>query len=354
VAAALCYSSTNHNIDDELILVYDFGGGTFDLTLITKSGNQLHVIAKDGVNHLGGKEFDEIVSNSIRTQYQQAFQRDFPADRLSLNRLQKAAERIKIKLNDSQDPFVTKWLMVGRNALECQFHQEEYQSQAAALIAKTDAAVTRCLRSLGINFSEVHKMILIGGTSSSKLVYNYWKNKVQPHQQLIYHQPLSSVAKGAALYAASLSQDYSQHHVQPVELRSVSTYNIGLRMKNGGQARPDVVVHRNTPLPTAAKKMYKVAANSVQMMELELCQFWDESELQLMGTIKAGPFTSATDFYLEVHVENKLNGTIGIKLKNGDTGKDVRFEFTKKESAHKYDFAQQQGLVQNVYLNNNI
>ena len=104
VAAALFYSSEGKKIDDEIILVYDFGGGTFDLTLITKTGNQLNVIAKDGVNKLGGKEFDEIVKNTIYENYQNTFKTTFPADKLTVNRMQKIAEQIKIELNNKETP----------------------------------------------------------------------------------------------------------------------------------------------------------------------------------------------------------------------------------------------------------
>lgn len=357
VAAALFYSSFNKKIDEEIILIYDFGGGTFDLTLITKSGNQLNVIAKDGVNKLGGKEFDEIVQNTIREDYERAFGYSFPTDKLTSNRIQKIAEAIKIELNDVDIPRnLSKWIMVGRDAFEATFYYDNYADKANQLIAKTETAVNRCLRSLGMQLSDINKIVLIGGTSSSKLVYNFWKQKVGPNQQLIYHQPLSSVAKGAALYAASFNNGGDNASgVTPIDLKSVSTYNIGLIVENDPNQQIDLLIHRNTPLPVLAKKVYKINPQQVEYLSLELCQYWDPKEdLHKLGTIKAGPFILASDFYLEVAVENRLNGTIGIKLKNADTGKDIKFEFIRKQSAHKYDYHQQKSLVDGIYLNNDI
>lgn len=354
VAAALFYGSFQRKIDEEIILIYDFGGGTFDLTLITKSGNQLNVIAKDGVNNLGGKEFDEIVANTIKEDYEKAFHLPFPNDKLSANRMRKIAESIKIELNNSEVPTnINKWIMIGQDAFESTFYYNTYSLKANQLIEKTQVAVNRCLRSLGMQFSDISKMVLIGGTSSSKLVYNFWKNKMNPNQELVYHQPLSSVAKGAALYAASLNDGNGISEMRPIDLRSVSTYNIGLTVLGTEKKQIDLLIHRNTPLPVSAKKVYKIDTHVTDYINFELCQFWDPNDdLHNLGTIKAGPFSMLSSFYLEVQVENRLNGTIGIKLKNADNGRDIKFEFIKKQSKHKYDFNQQRSLVDSVYLNN--
>ncbi len=355
VAAALFYGSYNKKIDEEIILIYDFGGGTFDLTLITKSGNQLNVIAKDGVNKLGGKEFDDIVHNTIKEGYEKSFGSYFPTDKLTTNRIAKIAESIKIELNDAETPRnVSKWIMVGRDAFEATFHYENYASKANQLIIKTEQAVNRCLRSLGMQFTDINKIVLIGGTSSSKLVYNFWKGKVSPKQELVYHQPLSSVAKGAALYAASFS-DGNSAEIVPIDLKSVSTYNIGLVFANDSKKQIDLLIHRNTPLPVSSKKVYKINPQQNDFVHIELCQFWDPQEdIHKLGTIKAGPFGLMSEFYLEVAVENRLNGTIGIKLKNADNGRDIKFEFIRKASDHKYDYQQQKAMVDSVYLNNYI
>jgi molecular chaperone DnaK (HSP70) len=355
IAAALFYGSFNKKIDDEIILVYDFGGGTFDLTLITKSANEVHVIAKDGVNKLGGKEFDDIISNHITDSYLKAFGGSFPNEKLVQNRLQKIAEQVKIEINQLEDrKNVKRWMLFGRDAFECTFEYDMYADRAHQLIAKTEAAVQRCLRSLGMTLADVNKIIMIGGTSTSKFVYNYWKTKLTDKQELIAHQPLSSVAKGAALYAASLKGSNGGSDVRPINLKSVSTYNIGLLPENAAAGRIDLLIHRNTPLPVSSKKTYKINPQTNPKFTIELCQFWDaEEELHKLGTIVVGPIQSFSEMYLDVIVENKLNGTIAVKVKNADNQKDIKFEFIKKQSKHKYDYQTQKNLVESVYLNHN-
>ena len=245
--------------------------------------------------------------------------------------------------------------MVGRDSFEATFNYDNYANKANQLIIQTESAVNRCLRSLGMQFSDVNKVVLIGGTSSSKLVYNFWKKKVNAKQDLIYHQPLSSVAKGAALYAASFSNGGSGADITPIDLKSVSTYNIGLTNLSDKNKRIDLLVHRNTPLPVSSKKIYKINPQQTDIIQFELCQFWDPKEdLHQLGIIKAGPFSLMSEFYLEITIENRLNGTIGIKLKNADNGRDVKFEFIRKESNHKYDYKKQKSLVDGIYLNNYI
>lgn len=352
VAAALSYGSEGKKKDDEIILVYDFGGGTFDLTLMTQNGNQLNVIAKDGVSNLGGKEFDEIVRNTIIEQYQSAFKKPFPINPLGQNKLQKIAEEIKISLNSPTDKvLLRKWLMVEKDIFECSFSFEKYAQIAQNLIIKTDTAINRCLRSLGMQWSDIDKIILTGGTSNSYLIQQYWQQKILPKQELIAHQPLSSVAKGAALYAESLGNSNGSGYVQRIELKGVSTYNIGLIVDAEHDKQVDLLIHRNSPLPISAKKVYKVNTNTTYL-EIILCQYWDIDNVQELGTIKAGPFALTDPMYIEALVENRANGTISVKLKNADNGKDIRVEFVKKKSKHDYDFQQQKALVESVYLNN--
>ena len=353
VAAALYYGSDNRTVEDELTLVYDFGGGTFDLTLITQNNNHLHVIAKDGIEKLGGKEFDEIIAQYIMDGYKSAFKRDFPSqDPLSVNRLQKNAEEIKIKINNTDRALVREPLLFGKNAFEFRIFTEAYQRQALELIEKTGMTVQRCLRGMGLQLSDIQKIILIGGTSSSKLVHDYWlKKTANTATKVIYHQPLNSVAKGAALYAASLTNpDSGGGFVQSLHLKSVSTYNIGIQ--NPGSSTIEQLIHRNSPLPASAKKLYKIREGQAASFSITICQYWDESEPQELGSIRLDKGGKTGDFLLEMNIENKTNGTIGLKLKDADSGRDIRFTFNRKQSQHQYSYQEQLQLVNGIFLNN--
>lgn len=358
VAAALYYGQSQgiYSID-ELTLVYDFGGGTFDLTLITQSEDHLHVIAKDGIEKLGGKEFDEIVSAFIKESYQAAFSKPFPEDNKHYkNQLQKISEEIKLKINASESSVLKEFILIGKDAFECIINTEIYREKAKKLIDQTSAVVNRCLRTMGLGIGEIQKIILIGGTSSSKIVYDYWLEKTAgTNVQVIYHQPLNSVAKGAALYAYSLHANGSSGSSlginKSIELKTVSTYNLCLITSL--DSKPDLLIHRNTPLPVSANRLYKLTGELAQNFSIEVCQFWEESEKQTLGNIRLDASVGTMgSFTLELILENKANGTIGLKLGNADTGKEIPFTFTPKESNNKYESLAQRKLVDSIYINN--
>ena len=351
IAAALYYSHQVEQIEDEIIMVYDFGGGTFDLTIITKSNNKIFVIAKDGISNIGGKEFDGIVADQIRNNYEMVTKRSFPDDPLIHNRLLMLAEEIKIKLNSKEEADVSKWFSFHKHIFQCHFSKADYAVKAGLLIEKTEKAVQSCLRSLGMSFSDIHKIILIGGTSNSYLVYDYWNRKINPDKQkIIYHQPLASVAKGAALYASSLDENASRYETA-IQLQTVSTYNIGL--KNPDTKQVDLVINRNTPLPVTGKIIYKVNTEMKDSFAVILCQYWQkDTELQELGTIAISSFPySGSQLLLEIGIENRSNGTIAVKVKNAETGEDIRFEFKKKTVQHEFNFTEQQKLLKSVYIN---
>jgi len=207
---------------------------------------------------------------------------------------------------------------------------------------------------MGLQLADVQKIILIGGTSSSKIVYDYWLQKTNgTSTKVIYHQPLNSVAKGAALYAASLNGNSISggRMFQSVELKSVSTYNIGVKI--GREKEIDLLIHRNSPLPITAKRLYKINPNNVSFFSLDVCQYWDEAETQLLGSIELdSSVASMGEFLLEVNLENKANGTIGLKLKNADNGRDIRFAFTRNQSKFQYNYQEQRTLIDSIFLNN--
>ena len=353
VAAALNYGSGVPAKSEELTLVYDFGGGTFDLTLITQNENHLHVIAKDGIDKLGGKEFDEIIASEVRSGYETAIGRSFPEDPLNQNRLQKLSEELKIEISKEEVAYVSKWILAGKEAFECVVPAHEYRTKAEDLIRKTGAAVTRCLRSMGLQLQDIQNVILIGGTSNSHQVYQYWKELTKnTNTRVVYHQPLNGVAKGAALYAQSLATG-SGNLFRSIELKSVSTYHIGLRKP--GETAIDLMIHRNSPLPVSAQRRFTVTPTGLPLFKMEVVQYWDEGEMQVLGCIELdASFPVIEDFVLELQLENKANGTIGLKLRDAANGKEIKFTFSRNRSQYQYNYQQQKNLLDNIIINNSI
>ena len=263
-----------------------------------------------------------------------------------------SAEEIKIELNSNQNEGFSRWLYLGGRLFKLFFDKEEYVALANALIVKTESAVNKSLRSLGLQFTDIHKIVLIGGASSSHLVYDFWKQKIdESRQKIIYHQPLTSVAKGAALYANSISKNASGFQ-SSFDLKNVSTYNIAIQDANTGNV--EIIVNKNLPLPVTGTKILRVMPNRhIDQLQFALVQFFDQSEdTQELGmiTVKELPVKS-TEYQLEISVENKANGTIGLKVRELQTMQNVKFTFSKKAQQFQYNFEEQYRLINSYYIN---
>lgn len=353
IAAAILYSQNHKNIEDELIMIYDLGGGTFDLTILTNTNNKIHVIAKGGISNLGGKEFDEIIENKIADTYLELFNLQLPKDNLTFNKIKSISEEIKIELNKSNQNGFSKWLYLGNQFFKIYFDKLEYSSLSKTLIAKTEMTVNKSLRSLGIQFSELHKIVMIGGASSSHIVYDFWKDKIDLDKQvIIYHQPLTSVAKGAAIYANSLYKS-AKGFQSNIELSNVSTYNIAI--KNGENQHMEILIHKNSPLPIIGTKKIQINPKSLfTPIRIQLVQYFDyQEDLQELGEIIINELPAKTSAYIiDIQVENKSNGTLGLKVKDCQIKQNIKFEFKKKQQKHEYNFEKQYKLLNSYFINN--
>lgn len=353
IAAAILYRQQLHSTADELIMVYDLGGGTFDLTILTNANNSIHVIAKGGISNLGGKEFDEIIERKIIDTYHLLYGENMRDNNLNKNKLKSISEEIKIKLNVMDQAGFSTWIYLDNRFFKLFFDKAAYAALAKALIEKTEQAVNKSLRSLGLQLADIHKIVLIGGASSSPLVYDYWKQKIDTDRQtIIYHQPLTSVAKGAALYANSISKSATGFQ-SSIELNNVSTYHIALQDMNTGDT--EVIVSKNLPLPvTGIKRIYIAPQQQAEQYQFMLVQFFDQSEeVQELGLISITEMpVKTTGYQLEIMVENKINGTLGLKVKDSQTQQNIKFEFTKKRQLHEYNFDEQYKLINSYYINN--
>lgn len=347
VAAALYFMKSSIK-NDEILLIYDFGGGTFDLTLLTRSGNQIHVLAKDGISDLGGKEFDEVIAQKIMEQFRICFDTDFPMDMIHMNRLRKEAEEIKLGVCNSRSGYYYKWLTFSEFTFEFAIGINEFSYLSKKLILETQKVIDRCLRSVGMPFNMINKLVMVGGTSQIPFIKEYWVSQLEAgKQELVFYDPLHSVALGAAMYAGTLAN--KNGIAMPLELKSVSTYNIAIT-KNDATDVKDILIHKNTPLPVIAKRI--ISINAGQTISFRLTQFWDESHLFPLGKIVLGPYSNSSNTDIELSVENRSNGTIGLKVKNINNDQQLKFNFEKERSEHEYVYEKQKSLVESIVINN--
>lgn len=336
VAGALHYLMEARN-DNEIVLVYDYGGGTFDLTLLTKMGREVHTLAKDGLSAFGGKELDELIANRIMETYERLFREAFPFDVYNSNKLMRDAEQIKLQLSMQMNKRLSKWLYYGQQAFEFSINPAEFSNLIRQSLQRIDQVITGCLRSVGISQTDVNKVVLIGGSSQFPQVEAFWKERLGAHQQLITHNPMQSVAMGAALYAGSLMPGYASRSGQ-LELKNASSYNLALSYQDF-RAPDDVLLLKNSPLPISVRRSFQVPPNG--KIDYGLVQYWDPSQLFPMGRIIIGPLSSKGYTQVDFVLENRSNGTIAIKVTEANSDKPVKFQFVKEQSEFSYDFEEQ-------------
>lgn len=352
IAAALFYTSQSNNINDELIMIYDLGGGTFDLTIMTYAQNKLHIIAKDGITKLGGKEFDNIVLSKIQEIYKSNFNEFIPNNHINNNRLSEISEKIKIRLSTEDNQAIQESFYINNKFLTLYFSKAEFKTGAEEIISETEKSVNRTLKSLGMNFSDISKLVLIGGASNSKIVYDFWYKKIDvKRQKIIYHQPLASIAKGAALYAATLTPANGFEFVSSLSLNNVSGYNVALKDLISGKL--EKVIDKNLPLPVKVVKTIQVDQNNSQSIDMALCQYIaTESDIDELGKIKIKHLKHKSSSYLiEIIIENKLDGTLGINVKDSDSKQNLPFSFEKNRASEKNNYDLQKSLIDTLSIN---
>jgi molecular chaperone DnaK (HSP70) len=195
--------------------------------------------------------------------------------------------------------------------------------------------------------SMIDKLVMVGGTSQIPFIKEYWLKQLNSERQsIISHDPLHSVALGAAIYAGTHSNKNGIG--LPLELKSVSTYNIAIAKED--TEINDLLIHKNTPLPVIAKRVFNL--NAGHGLSLKLMQYWDEAHPFTLGKIKLGPYSNSSITEAELSVENRSNGTIGLKVKNINTDQPLKFNFEKEKSEHQYVYEKQKALVDNIVINN--
>lgn len=349
IAAALYYLSESDIKNEELILVYDLGGGTFDMSVITSSGDKMHIIAKGGISDLGGKEFDEIIIKIIKQNFLEVTGKSIKENAYNDNLLNILAERIKIKIDKSESDF-SEWVFIDNVFFPNFISKAQYENLANELILKTVDCVEKSLRSLGLTIDSLQKVILIGGASNSKLVYDFWRQKLSPEQSLIYHQPLTSVAKGAAIYAHNLNGK-SQYDSKQIELKSVSTYNIGIKLY--GQEKIEHCIIKNSPLPCSHGKTFGVNLSQSRTVFV-LVRFFDlgDSVQELGEIVIDNEQLSSVCKELKIVIENKEDGTLGINVYDSYNDKKVKYSFNNYQSKRNYNFEEQLQLLNQIQINN--
>ncbi len=351
IAAALNYSF-NHDLgDDEIIVVYDIGGGTFDLSILTCANNQVHILAKSGLTNLGGFDFNQIIEQQFHQDFAAVFGAKPKKNDINEHRVSRIAEDVKFKMNQGGHGWPVADVYMDGKFLRWAVDPLAYRAKADILLKKTETSVLKTLRGIGLELSDVSRFVLIGGASRASIVQQFWLERLSgSSQQLVTDQPLESVAKGAALYANSFAKNEDGGgFISNLRMSSVTAYNIGIREQRSGTF--ERLIDKNAALPASGGAVIGVNPNDPSGFTAQLFQYLDDPDhMDPIGAITVLPHNLVGKGAIEVTIRNNEDGTLGVKVVDPGNRKVVPFLF-EDSAAEGRDVNAQKKVIARLRIN---
>ena len=324
-AAALSYGLDKEN--SQKILVYDLGGGTFDVSLLEIGDGVIEVLATSGNNRLGGDDFDEKIMNWIISEYKKSEGIDLSKDKAAMQRLREAAEKAKIELSGVMQtninlPFITMDAS-GPKHLDMNLTRAQFDKLTEDLVRKTEEPTMKALNDAGIKASDIDKVILVGGSTRIPAVQDMVKRLTgkEPFKGI---NPDECVAMGAAIQAGVLGGE-----VKDVLLLDVTPLSLGIETVGGICTR---LIERNTTIPAKKSQIFSTAADGQTSVEIHVLQ--GEREMardnKTLGrfTLTGIPAAPRGVPQIEVTFDIDANGIVKVSAKDLGTGKDANITIT--------------------------
>ena len=333
-AAALAYGVDKES--DQKIMVYDLGGGTFDVSVLEVGDGVIEVLATAGNNRLGGDDFDKCVMDWMAAEFKRAEGIDLTGDKVAMQRLKEAAEKAKIELSGVTStsinlPYITADA-TGPKHLELTLTRAKFNELTAHLVEATTGPVRQAMNDAGLKSSDLHKVLLVGGSSRIPAVQEAVK-RITGLEGFKGINPDECVAMGAAIQGGVLVGD-----VKGLLLLDVTPLSLGIETMGGVMTK---LIERNTTIPAKKSQIFTTAADNQTSVEVHVLQ--GEREMaqynKTLGRFHLDGIAPARRGVpqIEVTFDIDANGIVNVTAKDMGTGKEQNITITSSTNMSKED-----------------
>lgn len=359
-AAAIAYGASSKN-SNETVLVYDLGGGTFDVTIMEVRGQEIKIIGTDGDHQLGGKDFDDAIMRLIESQFKQEHGYSPTEDIVQANKLRALAEKAKVSLTTMQKTIIP--FKVGNDGIRVEITRDEYNELIKAKLDTTLTIVKSCLKEQSLTTQDIDRVLLIGGSTKMPVISEILSEFFQKDPDNT-EDPDKSVSLGAAIMAGKLMADISPDSISEealgkiagLQVTDVTSHSLGMEAFIPGTTQKinSIIISRNTPIPAEVTKEFVTTEPSQQGIRVSILrgEYQDPNLCTPVGEFLLTGLPPGRPAGCKVRVTFSVNnsGVITVKAMDIETGKETVTEVNYRVGQSTDDISFKKGWASGITI----